>query len=64
MIAAKGIERSEIIMAGDRLHKDIAMANNAGTDSLFVLSGDTSRNDVEAQPNLATYVLNDISKIK
>lgn len=40
------IERSEIVMVGDRLYTDIEMANNAGIDSILVLSGDTSRDEV------------------
>ncbi|WP_258617824.1 HAD-IIA family hydrolase [Vibrio alginolyticus] len=57
------INRSDIIMVGDRLYTDIAMANNAGIDSILVLSGDTTRDEVENEPNSASYVLKDISRI-
>jgi HAD superfamily hydrolase (TIGR01450 family) len=57
------IERTEIVMVGDRLYTDIEMANNANIDSILVLSGDTSREDVELRPNDATFVLKNISRI-
>ncbi|BCV44434.1 HAD-IIA family hydrolase [Shewanella algae] len=58
------ITRDEIVMVGDRLYTDIEMANRAGVDSILVLSGDTSREEIENRPNAASYVLQDISRIK
>ncbi|PMN78453.1 hypothetical protein BCT24_04525 [Vibrio splendidus] len=64
LMKEKNIASDEIIMIGDRLYTDIAMANNASIDSILVLSGDTSRDEVESEPNSATFVLRDISRIK
>ena len=64
VIDSIGISKSEIVMIGDRLYTDIEMANNAGIDSILVLSGDTNRDEVEARPKDPTYVLKDISEIK
>lgn len=64
IIERYSIPRDEILMIGDRLYTDIAMAVNAEVDSILVLSGDTSRNEVEEQPYSATYVLKNISRIK
>lgn len=57
------IERTEIVMVGDRLYTDIEMANNANIDSILVLSGDTTREEVELRPNDATFVFKNISRI-
>lgn len=63
LITEENISLEDIIMVGDRLYTDIKMANNASIDSILVLSGDTSREDVEKDPQAATYVLKDISRI-
>lgn len=63
LISENNINSEDIIMVGDRLYTDIKMANNASIDSILVLSGDTSREDVEKEPTAATYVLKDISRI-
>ncbi|MBU2933892.1 HAD-IIA family hydrolase [Vibrio cyclitrophicus] len=64
LMKEKNIASDEIVMIGDRLYTDIAMANNASIDSILVLSGDTSRDEVENEPNSATFILRDISRIK
>ncbi|MFN1620008.1 HAD-IIA family hydrolase [Vibrio rotiferianus] len=63
LISKNNIARDDIVMIGDRIYTDIEMANNAGIDSILVLSGDTSREDVEKEPNSATFVLKDVSRI-
>lgn len=64
IIEENNINLTDIVMIGDRLYTDIEMAKNAGIDSILVLSGDTSRVEVELRPEDATYVLRDISYIK
>jgi HAD superfamily hydrolase (TIGR01450 family) len=64
LIENKELDRSEVVMIGDRLYTDIQMARNASIDSILVLSGDTSRDEVEHSPTSATYVLKDISRIQ
>ncbi|EKO3735540.1 HAD-IIA family hydrolase [Vibrio metschnikovii] len=63
IIVEHNIERSKMIMIGDRLYTDIAMANNSGVDSILVLSGDTTRDEVENEPKAASYILRDITRI-
>jgi HAD superfamily hydrolase (TIGR01450 family) len=59
----KGLAKSDVLMIGDRLYTDIKMAVNASIDSLLVLSGDTSRDELENSNILPTYVLKDFSEI-
>lgn len=53
----QGIEKSDILMIGDRLYTDILMAKNFGIDSVLVLSGDTTRDVVESSNIQPTYIL-------
>ncbi|AXX61078.1 HAD-IIA family hydrolase [Vibrio vulnificus] len=64
LIAREDLSPDEIVMIGDRLYTDIQMANNAGISSILVLSGDTTRDEIELEPNAATHVLRDITRIK
>src|SRR5207302_6183324 len=43
-----GSKSEETVMIGDGLHVDILAGKNAGTHTLLVLSGSSSREDVEA----------------
>ncbi|TBL48092.1 HAD-IIA family hydrolase [Obesumbacterium proteus] len=52
-----GLDKRDILMIGDRLYTDIKMANNAGIDSVLVLSGDTKREDIEVSDVKPTYIL-------
>lgn len=58
-----GFEREEAVMVGDRLYTDIASGINAQMDTICVLSGESSIDDVKASPYKATYVLNSIKDI-
>lgn len=42
--------KSDLLIIGDRLETDIVQANNAGIDSVFVLTGINSREDVPSHP--------------
>ncbi|RMA78665.1 HAD superfamily hydrolase (TIGR01450 family) [Umboniibacter marinipuniceus] len=46
----------QILMIGDRLHTDIAMAEAAGLGSLLVLTGEASREDLEDSSVKPNYV--------
>jgi HAD superfamily hydrolase (TIGR01457 family) len=63
LIETEYLDKDKVLMIGDRLYTDIQMAKNSGVDSLLVLTGDTSRDEVESQPNMPTYILNSISDI-
>jgi ribonucleotide monophosphatase NagD (HAD superfamily) len=47
-------------MIGDRLYTDIAAGNRAGVDSLCVLSGEATLQDVRESPDQPTYLLTDV----
>ena len=48
---------------GDRLYTDIQVAVNAGVDSLAVLSGESSLDDIDNYPAKPTYILNSIKDL-
>ena len=54
-----GLPGEECLMVGDRLSTDIAMAVDAGVDSALVLTGESTRETVEAAPpeRRPTFVL-------
>lgn len=52
------INKSDILMIGDRLHTDILMASQFGIDSVLVLSGESTRDLVEISEIQPTYILN------
>ena len=58
-----GVPNENICAVGDRLYTDIAVAKNAGSVSVCVLSGESSEQDIaesEVQPD---YVLKDVAEI-
>ena len=48
---------------GDRIYTDIACAVNAGVDSIFVLSGEGTREDIETYGIRPTWVYDDINAV-
>lgn len=52
------------LMVGDRLHTDVLMANNASMLSLLVLSGETSRDQVEYSTATPDFILNSLSDVQ
>lgn len=55
-----GYKKEECVMVGDRLYTDIASGVNAGIDTVFVLSGEGTLEDLEASQVKPTYVLDGI----
>ena len=55
------VQKSDVLMVGDRLYTDILMAQNFGVDSVLVLSGDTTRDVVEGSDIKPTYILKEFS---
>lgn len=53
----------DCLVIGDRLYTDIQSAVNAGVDSLCVLSGESSLEDIENYPSKPTYILSDIKEL-
>ena len=55
-----GYKKEDAIVIGDRLYTDIACGVNAGIDSIFVLSGEGTLDDLEQSPDKPTYVYDNI----
>lgn len=52
------------VMVGDRLYTDIACGSNAGVDTVLLLSGETSREDLSESDVTPTYVIEDIARLR
>jgi HAD superfamily hydrolase (TIGR01450 family) len=53
----------EMVMVGDRLYTDKAMAENAGMDFILVLSGESAREDLSRLERQPTLVLDDLGQL-
>ena len=62
-MAHGGFSAEETVLLGDRLYTDIACAVNAGIDSVFVLSGEGTRDDIERDGIRPTWVYDDINAV-
>lgn len=51
------------MLIGDRVYTDIACAVNAGIDSILVLSGEGTREDVEKFGVRPTWIYDDIAAV-
>ena len=51
-----GYTKEETVMVGDRMYTDIASGYRAGVDTVFVLSGEGTMEDVEKSPEKPTYI--------
>ena len=58
-----GIPNERICAVGDRLYTDIAVAQNAGSVSVLVLSGETDQTMVDAAERKPDYVLRDVHEL-
>jgi len=58
-----GVDPQETVMVGDRLYTDMRMGELAGTSTILVLSGETSRADLEASDIRPTHVLDSVADI-
>jgi len=60
-----GLEAEECVMTGDRLYTEIRMAREAGMPSAAVLTGETTVEDLEGEPegDLPDYVLERIDRL-
>lgn len=58
-----GVRPEDTVMVGDRLYTDIAMAVNAGTQSVLVLSGETDASMLERSEVRPTAVLGSVADI-
>ena len=61
--AMTGIPNEKICAVGDRLYTDIAVAQNAGSVSVLVLSGETDQKMVDEAERKPDYVLKNVAEI-
>ena len=57
------VSLDEVLAVGDRLYTDIQVAVNAGVDSVAVLSGESSKEDIDNYPAKPTYILDSIKDL-
>lgn len=57
------VSPDEVLAVGDRLYTDIQVAVNAGVDSLCVLSGESSIEDINRYPVRPSYILRSIKDL-
>jgi HAD superfamily hydrolase (TIGR01450 family) len=57
-----GYEKKDVVVVGDRLYTDIASGVNAGVDTVCVLSGEATLQDIEnaTEKDTPTFVLNGV----
>lgn len=58
-----GLKPQEVVIVGDRLYTDIALGVNSGVDTVLVLSGEATKDDIKTSPFTPTHVVTDVSKI-
>ena len=58
-----GYKKDEAVMVGDRLYTDIASGYNAGIDTVFVLSGEGTLEDLKNTDTPPTYVMKNIREL-
>lgn len=59
----KGVRLDRMAMIGDRLYTDIALGVNAGITSVCVLSGESSREDIQSSQYRPTFVVESIADV-
>jgi HAD superfamily hydrolase (TIGR01457 family) len=64
IIEKYGLERDELAMVGDRLYTDVKLGINSGIVSILVLSGETTKEDVEKSDFKPDYVFDSVKEIK
>jgi HAD superfamily hydrolase (TIGR01450 family) len=63
LISAYSIDPKRTMIVGDRLHTDIRMASNFNCYGMLVLTGDTSRDQVEGAEDKPDFVINSIGDL-
>ena len=58
-----GSQPDETLMIGDGLQVDILAGRNAGTHTMLVLSGSSSREDLEKSPIKPDHVYEDLADL-
>lgn len=58
-----GYRPEDAVLIGDRVYTDIACGVNAGIDTILVLSGESTTEDIEPGITEPTYVMDDIGQL-
>ena len=61
--AQTGVPNAQICCVGDRIYTDIAVAVNAGAQSVLVMSGETDEAILKASDVQPKYVLHDVAEL-
>lgn len=59
----EGRDVHECVVVGDRLATDIAMGSEAGMDTVLVLTGDSTREDLRSAAHQPTHVIDGLSQL-
>ncbi len=57
------VSRSQLVLVGDRLSTDIAMAKNAGIQSVLVLSGDSQKSDIRSSRVKPSFIIRSVADL-
>ena len=57
------VEKNQVLVVGDRLYTDILVGVNAKVDSLCLLSGESTLEDIEKSEYKPTYILQSIKDL-
>lgn len=63
ILESTNFKPDESILVGDRLYTDIACGQNAGIDTLLVLSGETNIEDVTNEIKKPTFILDNVAEL-
>ncbi len=63
-LAQIGLSAGQCLMVGDRLGTDIAMGRTCGLDTALVLTGVTTREDLQSAAEKPTWVLDSVAEIE
>ena len=58
-----GVTKDEILLVGDRLYTDILVGVNAKVDTLCVLSGECTQEDIDNYPHKPTFIAKSIKDL-
>jgi len=55
--------KEDVVMVGDRLYTDMKLGENAGIDSILVLTGEATREDANNSDIIPTYIFDSVKTI-
>lgn len=64
ILTKNGLNRTDIVVIGDRLYTDMKLARNLGCDFVCVLSGETNREDIEPLEDVPDLIINSIAELQ